>query len=186
MKIFKLIDGLSNVRRWSHAYCHKPESVLEHTAVVSIIALAIGSHCSEEVNTAKLLARSLLHDMEEVVTGDIPNPTKYHNSRISAEFEDIAAQEIAEMYFGDWAYTTWRSAKDTSIEGEIVRIADAAAVVIKIQQEKALGNNAFKAFEENVWNSLLDIKQNITNLCLIPFIHDLMDTLTGEINDGNT
>ena len=186
MKIFKLIDDMSNVRRWSHAYCHKEESVLEHTAVVAIIALSIGSELGAD--SATLLEKALLHDMEEVVTGDIPNPTKYHNSRITAEikeFEDIAAQEIAERYFGDWAYITWRSSKDETLEGEIVRIADAAAVVIKIQQEKQLGNMAFAAFEENVWNSLLQIKNDIKNECLIPYIHDLMDTTLGA-NDGNT
>lgn len=180
MKVFKLIDDMSNVRRWSHAYCHKEESVLEHTAVVAIIAMAIGSEVGADM--VKVLERALLHDVEETITGDIPNPTKYHNPSITAEikkFETVAAKEVAYHYFGEWAFRVWSEAKDDSLEGEIIKIADAGAVVIKIQQEKALGNLAFNEYEENVWNALLGIKNGIKNTCLLTYIHDLMDTTLG-------
>ena len=186
MRVFKLIDQMSNVRRWSHAYCHKPESILEHTAVVSIIALALAAKLGADVE--KVLERALLHDMEETVTGDIPTPTKYHNPAITEEikrFEAIAAKEVCYSYFGEWAWKVWREAKDDSLEGEIIRVADAGAVVLKIQQEKALGNRSFEEFEENIWNALLNIKQNITNECLIPHIHELMDITLGA-NDEHS
>jgi len=125
--------------------------------------------------------------MEETVTGDIPTPTKYHNPRITEEiqkFEDIAAAEVAEKYFKQWAYVTWGTAKDESLEGEIIRIADAGAVVYKIKQETALGNASFEQYEENVWNSLLDIKNTIKHDCLIPYIHILMDTILGETDES--
>ena len=180
MRVFKFINAMSNVRRWSHAYCHKEESVLEHTAVVSIIALAIGAEVGAD--SATLLEKALLHDMEEVVTGDIPAPTKYHSPEITKAikaFESDAAHEVALSYFGEWAFGTWASAKDISLEGEIIRIADAAAVVYKIRQEIELGNTSFKQYEENIWNALLHIKNSLTNDCLIPYVHELMDITLG-------
>lgn len=186
MKIFEFIDDLSNVRRWSHAYCHKEESVLEHTAAVAIFALSIGAEVGAKMAT--VLERALLHDMEEVITGDIPNPTKYHNPQITKEikeFEAVAAADVASRYFDSWALRVWHNAKDSSLEGEIIKIADAAAVVLKIEQETSLGNLSFNQYEENVWNSLYQIKIDIQNECLIPYIHELMDILTGA-NDGNT
>lgn len=185
MKTFKFINKLANVRRWSHAYCHKEESVLEHTAVVAIIALGIGAEVGADIGP--LLERALLHDMEEVITGDIPNPTKYHNPKITEQiknFEEVAALEVATEFFDTWAYGCWASSKDKSLEGEIIKIADVAAVVYKIRQETALGNQSFKAFEENVWNALLQIKQNLKNECLIPYVHDLMDTTLGANNES--
>jgi 5'-deoxynucleotidase len=186
MKIFKFINDMSNVRRWSHAYCHKEESVLEHTAVVSILALAMGSEVGADMAT--LLEKALLHDMEEVITGDIPNPTKYHNPKITKkikQFEDIAASEVADKYFGEWAKATWACSKDGTLEGEIIRIADIGAVAYKIQQEIALGNNSFSKYEENVWNSLHDIKYNLKNDCLLIYIHDIMDIVTGAKSENS-
>jgi putative nucleotidyltransferase with HDIG domain len=181
MKIFKFISDMSNARRWSTAYCQKEENVLEHTAVVAIIALRIGSEL-EGVDMEVLLTRALLHDMEEIITGDIMTPTKYHNEHITKEikkFEAIAAAEVSDMYFGEWAKTVWAEAKDSTLEGEIIRLADTAAVVYKIRQEQQLGNPSFGQYEENVWNALSHIKMITRHVVLIPFIHDLMDYLLG-------
>jgi 5'-deoxynucleotidase len=178
MKILNFIDDMSNVRRWSHAYCHKEESVLEHTAIVSIISLYIAANTGAKMAT--VLERSLLHDMEEVITGDIPTPTKYHNRDITREiqkFEDIAAKEVSEI-FGEWAYRVWCDSKDDSLEGDIIKIADTAAVAFKIRQEIELGNNSFAKYEENVWTALYHIKCTTKHKeQLVPYIHDFMDYL---------
>lgn len=183
MKIYKFINEMSSVRRWSHAYCHREESVLEHTAIVSVLALYFGSKVG--ANMEILLERSILHDMEEIITGDIPTPTKYHNEHITREiqaFEDIAAKEVAKT-FGDWAYTIWSEAKDDSLEGDIMKLADTAAVVIKIRQEVDLGNISFKQYENNVWNALYHIKRTTKHDELRSFIHEFMDYLMGGENE---
>ena len=141
MNLFEFLHSMSNVRRWSHAYCHKEEFVLEHTAVVAIIALKMGMDL--EVDIGSLMKKAILHDMEEVVTGDVPSPTKYHNPALTDHFhrlERIAAHEVSTV-FGSWSYNERRDAKDETIEGQIIRIADCAAVVFKITQELELGNN---------------------------------------------
>lgn len=175
--ILKFVQNFSKVRRWSQIHCAREESSLEHTAATALIALKIGSDCPFHVNVSELLTRALLHDIEEVITGDIMTPIKYHPALVAAvkELEKEAALEAAGV-FGPWAIHYWENAKDDTIEGQIVKIADKASVVYKYRQELELGNKSFEQYEENIWNALHDIKQEV-NEKLHPYIHDLMDYL---------
>ena len=183
MKLFEFLHGMSNVRRWSHAYCHKEEFILEHTAVVAIIALKIGKDLGADMGS--LLTKALVHDMEEVITGDVPTPTKYSNATITKEFrklERLAAHEVATA-FGEWAFNDWAASKDHTIEGQIIRLADCAAVVFKINQELILGNRYFKQFTENCWAALEQQRMDkLTPQPLLKYIEDFKEVLlTGDI-----
>ena len=179
------IESFSKVRRWSQIHCAREESSLEHTAAVALIALKIGSRISLEVNTAELLAKALLHDMEETITGDIMTPIKYHPALIGAvkDMEKDAAKKVSSI-FGDWAYHYWETAKDDTIEGYIIRIADKAAVVYKYKQEIALGNTSFFQYEQNIWEALHNIKMETPIPELHQIINELMDILQEE-SDGS-
>ena len=178
MEILKFVQDMAKVSRWSQSHCHKDESTLEHTAAVALIALKIAS-AFPKANLEKILVRALVHDMEETTTGDIMTPVKYANpemTRVIKEFEDEAAKEVSNV-FGSWAYIAWRDAKDDTLEGDIIKIADKAAVVYKYRHELALGNKGFEQYEENIWNGLYHIKCTTKNDELIPIIHELMDYL---------
>lgn len=179
-KILDFVRDFAKVRRWSQTHCAREESSLEHTAAVALIALKISDECVTEVNVARLLAKALLHDMEETITGDIMTPVKYHDPEITKaikEYECEAAADVAENVFGEWSYGFWLNAKDDSIEGHIVRIADKASVVYKYRQELMLGNAGFAQYEENIWNALYEIKINTKFPELNPMIDQLMDYL---------
>ena len=182
-KILQFIQDFSKVRRWSQIHCAREESSLEHTAAVALIALKIGSESNFDINVAELLTRALLHDMEETITGDIMTPVKYHPALRDAvkKMEREAAEEVGPV-FGDWAFYYWEHAKDDTVEGQIIRIADKAAVVYKYKQELALGNTSFAQYEENIWNALHEIKIGVYEE-FHPFIHQLMDILQEKNND---
>lgn len=178
MKIFDVIDGMSNVRRWSHAYCHKEEFVIEHTAIVSLIALKIGMDIGADMHT--LLQRALLHDMEEIITGDIPTPTKYANPKLTAEIHayELESAEKVSQAFGTYALDSWIFAKDNTVEGNIITLADSAAVVYKIVRELRLGNNFFLQYVKNCGNALEKQKlDRDTDYRLIPYIIEFQDIL---------
>jgi len=188
LKIFDVIDGMSNVRRWSHAYCHKEEFVIEHTAIVALIALKIGMDIGANMDI--LLKRALLHDMEEIITGDIPTPTKYANPGLLYEIREYE-QECAEKVstaFGPWALECWEDAKDNTVEGDIIKLADVAAVVYKINRELKLGNVFFEQYKENCWTALEKQKlDRDTNHKVIPYIVDFQNILiNGEKDDNKT
>ena len=183
MKILKFVQDMAKISRWSQAHCHKDESTLEHTAAVALIALHITIDFPE-ANMEKVLTRALLHDMEETITGDIMTPVKYANpemTRVIKQFEDDAARVVSSVFSGpfggNWSYEAWRDAKDDTLEGDIIKVADKAAVVYKYRHELALGNKGFEQYEENIWNGLYHIKCTTKHEKLIPYIHDLMDYL---------
>lgn len=72
------IMNLSVVQRWGIVRMSKRQSVAEHSYIVSVLAMAIAENMYYEFDSQKrdtvqvAVQWSLLHDMPEVVTGDIP------------------------------------------------------------------------------------------------------------------
>jgi 5'-deoxynucleotidase YfbR-like HD superfamily hydrolase len=76
---------MSTVKRWQIVDVARPQSVAEHTFNVIAIALRLAqqvvhdndiSGMLEDEYTRKVMMYAFIHDMAEVVTGDIPTPVK--------------------------------------------------------------------------------------------------------------
>lgn len=63
-----------DVKRWMIVRTDRPQNLAEHSFNVAIIAGAIACRMGKE--PAHIMARALLHDADEVWTGDIPSVTK--------------------------------------------------------------------------------------------------------------
>lgn len=74
----KLLDMMraQHTMRWTIVPTVRPQSVAEHSFNVAIIAERIAVLSGMSLDLAKLRSASLLHDIAEVVTGDLPTPTK--------------------------------------------------------------------------------------------------------------
>ncbi len=77
----KLADKLraQYVKRWSTVHLTHQQSLAEHSFNVTMIALEIslmvfGEY--DEIFSDKVMRHALFHDLDEIVTGDIPTPTK--------------------------------------------------------------------------------------------------------------
>ena len=82
------IMRLSSIKRWSVIEMSRDQSVAEHSYNVAMISMAI----TKELGFSNFLSNhilewSLLHDLPELVTGDIPTPTKRHMLDIINEME---------------------------------------------------------------------------------------------------
>src|SRR5690606_20843295 len=71
-----LTDALraSDVVRWQIVRVLKGQSVAEHSFNVALIALELADRL--KVDRGEVLHYAILHDLPEVLTGDIPTPTK--------------------------------------------------------------------------------------------------------------
>lgn len=160
MKIFDLINDMSNISRWSQVHCNRNESVLEHTAFVAIYSLYLGCKYSRQVDLKFVMKAALVHDMDEVVTGDIPRPTKYYNAETREMFEQQEREAMAKIdtqIFGGYVYSSWLHAKGNTPSGSVAALADCAACIYKMWQECMSGNKGLLKFKENIEISLREI-----------------------------
>jgi hypothetical protein len=67
------------VTRWHSVNCHRYPSVAEHSCLVALYAREIASRVYPDLSAEDqvlLYELSLMHDLSEVVTGDMPSPIK--------------------------------------------------------------------------------------------------------------
>ena len=175
IKLFSISQSMSAIKRYSQLHLLKSESVMEHTGFVClftyILCEKINSVSDEEdkLNIGIALEKAVIHDIDEVVTGDIPRPTKYYSKESSKIFENIAddgiKQIISELDLGFQSRIelNWKTAKDDS-EGAIVALADLASVVYKLWDEVILlGNKKLILQGKQVFAYVQNLSKEIEN-----------------------
>ena len=112
---FDQVMKLSNIKRWGIVEMSRPQSVAEHSFNVAIIckvlAEKIGLCDGAQIN---LLAWALMHDLPEVVTGDIPSPLK--------QFRPTTFIDLEKEMFPKYDYLKQKISTDGL--AHIVKVAD--------------------------------------------------------------
>lgn len=86
MKINDILRA-SGVTRWHIVRTVRPQSLAEHTFDVVMIARAIAKKAG--IEDYEITKAALLHDLDEIVTGDIPTPTKQKARDNGWELNDL-------------------------------------------------------------------------------------------------
>lgn len=145
--LFSPMLQLGIVTRYSGVYLVKPDTVSDHTTQVGLIAITISNllnKSGDKVDIASVALKCLVHDLDEAITCDIPRNVKYYSPVINNELNEVAKNSVRmlsdQLGFQE-LYDIWSSAKDKSLEGFIVKIADLLHVVKKVVEEiELLGN----------------------------------------------
>lgn len=149
MTAFAAVQQLASITRYSKDAIVNKESVLEHTGFVCLFSYVMADHMRgiSNIDISKLLARAVVHDLDEIFVGDIPRITKYATPEMTQQFKELERvaikrlTDVLDLSLGP--ATHWLDAKSNDIEGFVIRAADMAAVVYKTWQETELsGNNA--------------------------------------------
>jgi len=154
--LLEILNQASNVQRYSRDHMVKRESLLEHMGFVVAFAYVIGERTRQKgvlVSMSELLKKAVTHDLEEVLTGDIDRPAKYSSTMVTDGLKAYELRAITrlEEVLKIPLLETWSKAKDKSIEGRIVKLADFAAVVYKTMVEfSMLGNRSFLRVSQEV------------------------------------
>lgn len=191
---FDMMSRMADVMRYSRIRLTTPESVLEHTAFVALMAFMIATEInvrSKSIPMDWVMAKALVHDgFDEIVTGDIPRPTKYYSPEIRAIFKKIgdegAARVIVGLEISEPAaamITFFRDRAKTGPTGVIVGLADTLAVVYKSWDEVLLRNNMSMC---SVALSTLDDLNKISAEIEIEFagMEDTLDFLHKIVHDA--
>ena len=142
---FTIAFQLSSVQRFSRDFMQKPENVLEHIGFCTFYAVLLAKKAEaagNKVDYGSLMPSVMAHDLDESVLGDMPRSTKYLTPQIRSAV--AAAEELAVNKISTWLKTNltpaWFNAK-RGLEGEILKLADIAAVVYKNWVEIEMLNN---------------------------------------------
>jgi hypothetical protein len=86
MKINDILRA-SGVTRWHIVRTVRPQSLAEHTFDVVMIARAVAKIAGYD--DYEIIKAALLHDLDEIITGDIPTPTKIRARSNGWELNDL-------------------------------------------------------------------------------------------------
>ena len=144
--------NLDHTYRYSGTKLVESESLSQHIIDTVMMGLKIIDEANqragmEVLNPSNYLMKAICHDLEEVITGDIPRPLKYYDKDTTASMKHVADQ-VAYKFFGDQFYqgdayyNVWRDAKDGD-EGYILKLVDTLVVVNKVLKEVSLLHNYY-------------------------------------------
>lgn len=140
-KFFGLSSGLAGTQRFSNASLIHHESVLEHIGQVCLCCYFICQELAADSDlTESVLKKAVIHDVEEVLTGDIPRPIKYASEETQRAFHILEQEAIkkvaASLQLCDPALViTHHHYAKIGKCGLIVEMADLLAVIYKIHHE---------------------------------------------------
>lgn len=142
--LFSVCNSLSTITRYSQTHLLKDESVLEHIGFVALFCLLMKDELQFEGDLGQLLGKALVHDLDEVITGDVARPTKYFNQdsiNMFRQIEVVGIEQLVDKFDIDKEiFDLWDESKKGE-SGRIVKIADLISVAYKIWMEVIVLNN---------------------------------------------
>ena len=188
--------NIDNTIRYSLLYQLKEESLSHHIAEVSVLAyltaLKLNSY-GENLDIGLVLEKVILHDLDEVITGDIPRSTKYYSEEglraMRMVADDAISRLASQLDGGDQIVSKWRDAKKGK-EGMVLELCDMLCVARKVVTEvKILGNGYFLKVAYEMVNNLRELGEEDfsefnadSRSYIFGLIHDAIEVMHGLIS----
>lgn len=161
---------VSYVYRFSAQPVLNRENVAEHswwTAMISVVLAGEIAQANPNLDSYELMSdvalRAIMHDIEEIGTGDLVREAKYFDSEMRADFRRVE-EHFASALFGKFdpplsyqLYAVWKNAKHSEeLAGRIVAAADILCVLAYVRHERLLGNALLTKVESECLRLLHD------------------------------
>lgn len=144
--IFSPLMRSDEVERYSGTRLSSTETLGQHITDMSMMCYILAfklKNLGEDIDIGVLLEKCLIHDIDEISTGDLPRNTKYALPEIKESLDrvaEMAVQGYAETYNMPDLVDKWSTAKNGK-EGLIVKICDMLCVVRKAAIEVEVESN---------------------------------------------
>jgi 5'-deoxynucleotidase len=174
---FAFLSRMKYITRWGLMRNTQSENIQEHSLQVAVIAHALAVIKNEffdgDTNPERIAVLGVFHDCNEIITGDLPTPIKYHNPGISSAYKDIETiskkkllSMLPEELVGTYSSILFHDEQDR--EGwKLVKAADRISAYIKCVEEEKAGNREFKKASESIYQSIMEID--------LPEVHYFME-----------
>ncbi|MSQ23852.1 MAG: HD domain-containing protein [Chloroflexi bacterium] len=174
----------AHIKRYHTTPLLGQESVAEHTHFVTMIARII-CHALQEagkpVDVLRAVDLAMIHDYEEVISGDIISTFKHSDAEFSELLHRLTDKAIDRVFealpsgLAEYYADLWRTHANGAIEGQIVTVADRLAGLAFAQEQLRLGNQ----FMEPIYHRF----SGIVNTIPYPWWPSVRDRLSGGLTD---
>jgi len=150
----KDLEALNHIKRWYLNRTIRTENIAEHSFLVSFFAnVLVEDLCVDSVYAIDFKLRvvrlALLHDVDEMFTGDVPHQVKnngINGAAIKEAMDDFAKQSIIEKWFD--SSKSSKSIRHTILKKDeavksIVKVADWLSFLKFCNTEIIMGNQDF-------------------------------------------
>lgn len=150
---FAYLGRLRWINRWGLKRNAIAENVMEHSFEVATTAHALAlidqKFFNGSIDPRDVAVAALYHDASEVLTGDLPSPIKYHNSKIRDAYKSLEHTAECEMLAtlpaelqDDFAKVLLSNNISDGVH-KFVKAADLIASYTKCKAEVRAGNQEF-------------------------------------------
>jgi len=182
---YAILSRMKYIKRWGLMHNTSSESLSEHVLDVAILTHALcligNGRLGKGYDAAAALTSALYHDCGEILTGDLPTPVKYANSKITDAYREIeaaSAQKLLSFLPDDLAesYAPSFECADPEVK-KLVKAADKLSALIKCIEEEKFGNTEFKTAKAATLTALKGLDSPEANIFLEEFIPAYSHTL---------
>ena len=173
---FALMSRMKYINRWVLMRNSHPENIEGHSLQVAMIAHAIAIIRNEiyggALDAEKIAVFAMYHDVNEILTGDMPTPVKYYGDEIKRaykEVEKVSKEKLLSLLPGELKkyYQEIFYFDENNEYYKIVKAADKISAYMKCVEELKTGNMEFKEASKS-------IKKHIENMDM-PEVDYFMD-----------
>jgi len=188
---FALLSRMKYISRWALMRNASSESLSEHTLETAILAHALvtlhNTRFGGQLSAERAATLALLHDVPEVLTGDLPTPVKYHSEHLRAAYKQVEKSACATLLnlLPDDLRGAYASLLTPS-EDELhlwcyVKAADKLSALIKCMEERKAGNREFTRAEASLYKTLQALHMPEVDCFMEEFLPAYEEPLDGMI-----
>lgn len=161
---FAMMARMKYIERWALMRNSDRENISEHSMEVAMLAHGLGiiakEKCGKDIDLEKVALIGLYHDANEIITGDMPTPVKYHDPSIRDAYkkvEDMANRKLLTQlpsYMKSYYEEIFFPQEGDEELWKLVKAADKLSALIKCIEEEKAGNKEFCTAYNTIWDSL--------------------------------
>ena len=142
MFISELGMKLTEIKRLHVYHAAIPRSVAEHCYMVALICVDFAAllEGKVQIDSSRLIRRALMHDIPEIVTGDVPYTTKQIlKKNMTCSWEEVESGMLGLPEDYPFSKDIWATAEE-SLEEKLLSLADMLELVKVTTYEARFGN----------------------------------------------
>ncbi len=184
---FAMMARMKYIERWALMRNSDRENISEHSMEVAMLAHGLGiiakEKCGKNIDLDKLALIGLYHDANEIITGDMPTPVKYHDPTIRDAYkkvEDLANRKLLNQlpeYMKPYYENVFFPKEGEEELWHLVKAADKISALIKCIEEEKAGNKEFSTAFDTIRDSLQEMKMKEVDIFMEEFLPPYTKTL---------